>query len=871
MGIPDHFSLAFEVSPIGMAIANQDGQLMRVNSSLCKLLGCRVEDLLQKQCGDLIHPADRDRHHLLMAQLLQPDSSPITTEIRYLTEQGGTLHTRLTLTLIYDAQQQAIGFTAQVLDLTERKQVEEALRISEDRFFKVFQASPDPIAIASFRNGQFLDINNSFLEVLGYRRNEVIGRTANDLNLWVNLKTRQQVRSLLRSQGLARNIECEYRTRSGAVRIFLLSSEIITLNGQLCTLSISKDITERKQAEKALVLELERQRLSAGMMQRIRQSLRLEDILQTTVQEIRQVLQCDRVLICQLQQDGSEWVRVESVSAGWCSVQGQILPPDSSLKDYLCRADTQGTLIDTDLSSSSITPSFKSLLQRFEVQARLVVPILQGEQPWGLIVAHQCSVSRQWQPFEVELLRQLSGQVAIAIQQSELYQQVANLNQTLEQQVQERTQQLQQAYEFEATLKRITDKVRDSLDEDQILQNAVEELGRAIGLQGCNAAIYDMERGTSQIKYEFTTLQAPFQGYTMIMANFSQGYRQLLEGQHFQCCGLIPYPNRDRMAMLACPIMDDQGVLGDLWLLHNIDYAFTEQDIRLTQQVANQCAIGIRQARLYQTAQAQVQELERLNRLKDDFLSTVSHELRTPMSNIKMATQMLELLLFHQTVKPLPSNCLKAAAETTCSPGFTLTDPQTLERAVRYFKILKDEGQREICLINDLLDLSRLDSSREPLSITQIQPQDWLPQVAMPFLDRAQEQHQTLEVIVSANLPSLSTDLFCLERIVTELLNNACKYTPEGKTIRVTATTPDLKTLHLQIANSGIEIAPIERDRIFEKFYRIPNNDPWKHGGTGLGLALVKKLVERLGGHIQVDAAEGWTIFTVVLPNLTHP
>lgn len=149
--------------------------------------------------------------------------------------------------------------------------------------------------------------------------------------------------------------------------------------------------------------------------------------------------------------------------------------------------------------------------------------------------------------------------------------------------------------------------------------------------------------------------------------------------------------------MLATPIFDDQGVLGDLWLINQSDDTFNELEIRLVQQVASQCAIAIRQARLYGAATAQVEELERLNRLKDDFLNTVSHELRTLMASIKMATSMLEIVL-------------KQAGVLDAQPN----------RAAQYLQILRHECQREIGLINDLLDLSRLDAGTERLNLTAL-------------------------------------------------------------------------------------------------------------------------------------------------------
>ncbi|MGQ9871690.1 MAG: response regulator [Leptodesmis sp.] len=143
-------------------------------------------------------------------------------------------------------------------------------------------------------------------------------------------------------------------------------------------------------------------------------------------------------------------------------------------------------------------------------------------------------------------------------------QQLESLSTSLEQQVQMRTAQLEQAYQFEATLKRITDRVRDSLDEAHILQTAVEELAQAIGAESCNASLYDLERRTSTVCYEYTTTSAVLQGRVLEMANFAEGYEELLQGQYFQFCSLQPHPSRQQPAMLACPILDDHRVFGDL-------------------------------------------------------------------------------------------------------------------------------------------------------------------------------------------------------------------------------------------------------------------------------------------------------------------
>lgn len=244
--------------------------------------------------------------------------------------------------------------------------------------------------------------------------------------------------------------------------------------------------------------------------------------------------------------------------------------------------------------------------------------------------------------------------------------------------------------------------------------------------------------------------------------------------------------------------------------------------------------------------QEQMQHLQQLSQVKDDFLSMVSHELRSPIANMAMAIQMLQL-----ETKP--------------------------ERRSQYLRILSDECSRETTLINDLLDLQRLEAGADTLELQTLALQEWLPYIINAFQERTRIRQQTLDLDLAPDLPSLTTDPFKLERIVTELVTNACKYTPnEGAiTVIVRAKTPTsssaIARLELSVWNTGSEIPATELTRIFEKFYRIPKSDRWKQGGTGLGLALVQKLVKELGGEIKVESEAMRTIFTIELPCVFDP
>ncbi|MEG3920361.1 PAS domain S-box protein, partial [Microcoleus sp. T3_A4] len=137
-------------------------------------------------------------------------------------------------------------------EMAVRMQTEIALGKSEEKFSTAFRSSPNPIAIARFADGRYIEVNDSFLSTFSYSREQVIGFTARDLNLWVNLEERDRYRQLLQESGVVRNQEFDCRTSSGEVRKMLVSADIIELGGEACILLVTNDITDRQRAEEAL-------------------------------------------------------------------------------------------------------------------------------------------------------------------------------------------------------------------------------------------------------------------------------------------------------------------------------------------------------------------------------------------------------------------------------------------------------------------------------------------------------------------------------------------------------------------------------------------------------------------------------------------
>ncbi len=262
-----------------------------------------------------------------------------------------------------------------------------------------------------------------------------------------------------------------------------------------------------------------------------------------------------------------------------------------------------------------------------------------------------------------------------------------------------------------------------------------------------------------------------------------------------------------------------------------------------------------------QLAEQQLIEQQQLNQLKDQFLATTSHELRTPLSNIKLTICLLEILLNQDGI--LQSK-----------------DSFQTQKIHQYLSILREECEQELSLVDDLLCLRTLEAKAYPLKPVSIYLQDWLPHIAEKFQPRFTLQQQTLEIDIAATLPALVSDLPSLTRVINELLNNACKYTPSNESVTISAKLIQKPIQSLQsdssqtltsnfqiiVKNTGVEIPVENRDYLFEPFYRIPSHDPWKYSGTGLGLTLAKKLIDYLQGSITVISENNWTMFVVELP-----
>jgi diguanylate cyclase (GGDEF)-like protein/PAS domain S-box-containing protein len=251
----------FESAPEATVLVDNGSRILRINTAFSRLFGYAPAEVVGRNVDELLAPPD-----------LLEEAQGITQEVA-----GGRDVARETVRCRKDGSRVDVAIVGAPVrtddgqvavygiyrDITQRKRAEEALRVSEEKFSKAFQSSPDILTLSTIDDGVLIDVNDTFVTVTGYTREELLGRPANAVNLWANPADREDLVDQLRSTGAARNLECSFRMKSGELREALLSAELLDIGGRRCMLTVSNDITERKQQERALQASEERYALAA--------------------------------------------------------------------------------------------------------------------------------------------------------------------------------------------------------------------------------------------------------------------------------------------------------------------------------------------------------------------------------------------------------------------------------------------------------------------------------------------------------------------------------------------------------------------------------------------------------------------------------
>ena len=248
----ERYRILADRNPHGIQVIDPTGIITYVNPAYQEMLGYTKEELLGKHISDLLEPASKRpelREYLLLLAKEQPESTTYYQQNRR--KDGEVIEQAVSWNYNRDSEGKVIGFISIITNITERKQAEEALRESEEHFRIAFKISPDSITISDFE-GTIVDINDGFTQLTGYTGEEVIGKRTVDLNLWHRASEREKFVGRLQKDGQVRNLETTFRLKDGSLRTGLVSASLMSIADKPLVLSITRDITERKQAEEAL-------------------------------------------------------------------------------------------------------------------------------------------------------------------------------------------------------------------------------------------------------------------------------------------------------------------------------------------------------------------------------------------------------------------------------------------------------------------------------------------------------------------------------------------------------------------------------------------------------------------------------------------
>ncbi|MEG4071752.1 PAS domain S-box protein [Microcoleus sp. Pol14C2] len=425
----EKFRNLFDDAPIAIGLASvRDYRTIKVNEAHRQMLGYSDSELASMTFTELTHPEDLQADVEEVKQLICGNISRLQTEKRLIKKNGELMWANLTVTLIRDREGIPLYSMGAIEDISYRKRAEMEFQQLKERLQFLLASNPAVIFTAA-PTGDFCTtyISDNVKAIMGYDPQELLA----DSKFWssrIHPEERLQFLANFSNLSEGENCICEYRFlhRDGLYR-WLRTELKLLVDSRSIPIEIigyAADITNSKYAEIALQQQFERERLVEAIARRVRQSLQLEEILNTTVAELQQVLLADRVLVYQLLPKTGGRVIAEAVAEGCSQLVdryfGEEVFPPESYQLYL-----QGRISAiSELDSPFLTDCVAEFMKQIEVRAKLVVPIIQHSELWGLLIAHQCDRPREWLEWEINLFHQLVNQLAIAIQQSLLYQQL---------------------------------------------------------------------------------------------------------------------------------------------------------------------------------------------------------------------------------------------------------------------------------------------------------------------------------------------------------------------------------------------------------------------------------------------------------------
>jgi PAS domain S-box-containing protein len=793
-----------------------------------------------------LHPDDREGA-VALHLAAQEEGKDYDCEYRMLAADGRIVWFRDQARVVRDAESNIQKVRGLMSDITERKRVEEQQRLQT----AALAAAANAIIITD-REGRFSWVNPAFTRLTGYALEEALGQTPRLLN---SGKQEQAFFQRLWEKILAGQVwqgELVNRRKDGS--LYTEEQTITPVRDERGEIShfvaIHQDLTERKRVEEQLRLlneEAERREREAesfaGLVTSLARSLELDEILERVVAEAKALGQADFAYLVMVA-GGGQTAAIRAHTGVSSALRGLIFPKGKGMAGQALEI---GELVVTDdyLQDSRFphNEEMDAVVRAEGIVALAAVPVLHEGTPLGVLLVAR----RERRPFSLanlQVLIRLADAASLACHAALLYGQATSRAAALER-LWRVGQGLSRPLALAETLNQIVKAARDLL---RVSSAQLAQRGAAADLVTVTAEAGDFalhhHRTIHLGKGSIGTVAATRQS---LIVNDYQAFPNRL-------------PERTTVrATMAVPLLMEDRLVGIL----NVDSTeqdrtFSPEDLQLLQLFAQPAAIALENARLYealkqeaallearveertQELQVAMRRADEASRYKSEFLANMSHELRTPLNSILGFSELLQTKTFG------PLN----------------------EKQDRLVKNVLVSGRHLLSLINDILDLSKVEAGR-----LELYPESFvLPEVLKTLLadirPQAEGKGVQLDLQVDETLGLLTADPVRFKQILYNLLSNAVKFTPAGGQVTLAAHPAEDAFIEIAVTDTGIGIKAEDLPRLFQEFVQLETAATKRHEGTGLGLALTKRLVELHGGKIWAESkGEGkGTTFRVRVP-----
>jgi GAF domain-containing protein/anti-sigma regulatory factor (Ser/Thr protein kinase) len=497
------------------------------------------------------------------------------------------------------------------------------------------------------------------------------------------------------------------------------------------------------------------------------------------------------------------------------------------------------TIHIADLSSETEQyPEGSARARRFGNRTVLSVPLLRDNVAIGAIAVRRTEV-RLFTERQVTLLQTFADQAVIAIENVRLFNELRT-----------RTEELTRSVQHLTALGDVGRALSSTLDVETVLTTIASRATQLTATDTCTVYEYEEAREEFHLRATHNVNERVVELIRIRPIRKGEGATGRVADTHapVQVDDLAQdsgYHGRLRQALLeggvrsvlAVPMLREARLIGVFIVTRKTPGRFADEVVALLQTFATQSAIAIHNARLYRELEAKSRELEAASHHKSQFLANMSHELRTPMNAIIGYTELIADGIYGAVPEPMRDVLTRVDAS----------------------------GRHLLGLINDVLDLSKIEAGQLTLSVADYSIAEVVQTVVAATESLAAEKKLLLKAEIADALPPGEGDERRITQALLNLVGNAIKFTETGE-ISVQATAVD-GAFHLAVADTGPGIAAEDRERIFEEFQQADSSSTRAKGGTGLGLAISKKIIELHGGRIWVESELGrGSVFRFTLP-----